>query len=105
VQHHALHLSSPGCGHTPGPTFLTLLLTFAPFEAAANCEDTGESARAEALRKIAAINTAKNFIGRLRISLLDRIARLGMGQELSTKCAETLWLAGVGRLLASLPHP
>jgi hypothetical protein len=43
-----------------------LLLTFAAFAAAANCEETGElvavSASAGALKKIAAIKMAKNFI-------------------------------------------
>jgi hypothetical protein len=43
-----------------------LLLTFAAFAAAANCEATGElvavSASAGALKKIAAIKMAKNFI-------------------------------------------
>ena len=46
--------------------FFTLLLTFAAFAAAANCEETGElvavSASAGALKKIAAIKRAKNFI-------------------------------------------
>jgi hypothetical protein len=42
-----------------------LLLTFAAFEVTANCKERGElvvSASAEALKKIAAIKMAKNFI-------------------------------------------
>jgi hypothetical protein len=65
VQHHALHSSSSGRGHTRGASFLTLLLTFAAFAAAANREEIGVlvvSASAEPLKKIAAIKTAKNFI-------------------------------------------
>jgi hypothetical protein len=50
---------------------LTLLLTFAAFAAAANCEEIGVlvvSASAEPLKKIAAIKTAKNFIVGTRIA-------------------------------------
>jgi hypothetical protein len=67
VQHHARHSSSPWLGHTRGASFLTLLLIFFPaFGVAASCEEIGElvvsAVLAETLKKIAAIETAKNFI-------------------------------------------
>jgi hypothetical protein len=53
-------------GHTRGASFLTLLLTFPAFGVAASCEEIGElvvsAVLAETLKKIAAIETAKNFI-------------------------------------------
>jgi hypothetical protein len=67
VQHHALHSSSPWVGHTRGASFFILLLIFFPaFGVAASCEEIGElvvsAVLAETLKKIAAIETAKNFI-------------------------------------------
>jgi hypothetical protein len=53
-------------GHTRGAIFFTLLLTFPAFGVAASCEEIGElvvsAVLAETLKKIAAIETAKNFI-------------------------------------------
>jgi hypothetical protein len=53
----------PGWGIRAEQFFFTLLLTFPAFGVAASCEEIGELVvSAKTLKKIAAIETAKNFI-------------------------------------------